>query len=83
MADWLLSAGWLARANRFYYHVRGRSLDFLEDLRRFPGSALDFPLKPLPHLRVVHVLGFPLRRHLHQRRRGVGHQHDVIVLVHR
>jgi hypothetical protein len=65
MADWLLSAGWLARANRFFYRVRGRSLDFLEDLRRFPGCALDFPLKLPPHLRVVHVLGFPLRQHLH------------------
>jgi hypothetical protein len=65
MADWLLSAGWLARANRFFYRVRGRSLDFLANLRRFPGCALDFPLKLPPHLRVVHVLGFPLRQHLH------------------
>jgi len=65
MADWLLSAGWLARANRFFYRARGRSLDFLKDLRRFRGCALDFPLDPPPHLRVVHVLGFPLRRHLH------------------
>ena len=65
MADWLLSAGWLARANRIFYRIRGRSLDFLEDLRRFPGCALDFPLKLPPHLRAVHVLGFPLSQHLH------------------
>lgn len=64
MADWLLSAHLLARANRFVYRIRGRSLDFLGDMRRFPGCALDFPLTLPAHLRAVHVVGFPLRRHL-------------------
>jgi len=64
MADWLLSPHLLARANRFVYRIRGRSLDFLTDVRRFPGCALDFPLTLPAHLRAVHVLGFPLRRHL-------------------
>lgn len=65
MADWLLSPSWLARANRFVYRVRGRSLDFLQDLRRIPGCALDFPLTLPTQLRAVHVMGFPLRQHLH------------------
>ena len=65
MADWLLSTGWLARANRFYYRMRGRSLAFLEDLRPTPGGALDFPLVLPPGLRAIHIVGFPLRRHLH------------------
>jgi hypothetical protein len=65
MADWLLSPNLLARANRFVYRIRGRSLDFLRDLRRVPGCALDCPLNLPAHLRVVHVIGFPLRRHLH------------------
>ncbi len=65
MAEWLLSTGWLARANRFYYRMRGRSLDFLEDLRPPPDGALDFPLVLPAGLRAVHVVGFPLRRHLH------------------
>jgi hypothetical protein len=65
MADWLLSPSWLARANRFVYRVRGRSLDFLQGLRRFPGCALDFPLTLPAHLRTVHVVGFPLRQHFH------------------
>jgi hypothetical protein len=65
MADWLLSPSLLARANRFVYRIRGRSLDFLQDLRRFPGCALDFPLNPPAHLQTVHVIGFPLRQHLH------------------
>lgn len=64
MADWLLSPALLARANRFVYRIRGRSLYFLDDLRRFPGCALDFPLTPPAHLRTVHVVGFPLRSHL-------------------
>jgi hypothetical protein len=64
MADWLLSPHLLARANRFVYRIRGRSLDFLHDMRRFPGCSLDFPLTLPAHLRAVHVVGFPLRRHL-------------------
>ncbi len=64
MADWLLSPDFFARANRFVYRIRGRSLDFLADLRRYPGCALDFPLALPAHLRAVHVVGFPLRRHL-------------------
>jgi hypothetical protein len=62
MADWLLSPSLMARANRFVQRIRGRSLDFLDDLRR-PGK-LDFPLSLPLHLRVAHVVGFPLRRHL-------------------
>ncbi len=64
MADWLLSPSLLARANRFVYRIRGRSLDFLADMRRYPGCALDFPLTLPAHLRAIHVVGFPLRRHL-------------------
>ena len=64
MADWLLSPHLLARANRFVYRIRGRSLGFLTDMQRYPGCALDFPLTLPAHLRAVHVIGFPLRRHL-------------------
>ena len=64
MADWLLSPSLLARANRFVYRIRGRSLDFLSDMQRYPGCALDFPLTLPAHLRAIHVVGFPLRRHL-------------------
>ncbi len=64
MADWLLSPALLARANRFVYRIRGRSLDFLADMRRYPGCPLDFPLAIPAHLRAIHVVGFPLRRHL-------------------
>lgn len=65
MADWLMSPNLLALANRFVYRIRGRSLDFLADLVRQPGSALDFPLTLPAHLRAIHVVGFPLRHHFH------------------
>ncbi|HEV7402878.1 MAG TPA: hypothetical protein VGO11_08135 [Chthoniobacteraceae bacterium] len=64
MAEWLLSSDWLARANRFVYRIRGRSLDFLEDMQRRPGSPLAGPLVLPPHLRTIHVVGFPLLAHL-------------------
>lgn len=64
MADWLLSPHLLARVNRFVYRIRGRSLDFLSDMQRYPGCPLEFPLALPAHLRAVHVVGFPLHRHL-------------------
>lgn len=64
MADWLVSPHLLARANRFIYRIRGRSLAFLSDMQRYPGCALDFPVTVPAHLHAIHVVGFPLRRHL-------------------
>ena len=64
MADWLLSESLLARVNRFVYRIRGRSLAFLADLRRYPQCPLSFSLVLPAHMRAVHVVGFPLKRHL-------------------
>jgi hypothetical protein len=88
MADWLLSPHWLARANRFVYRIRGRSLDFLDDMRRHPGCALELPLALPAHIRAVHVVGFPLRSHLrnglvrrcHARLESCGPNDGAIVL---
>jgi hypothetical protein len=62
MADWLLSNRFMARANRLFYRMRGRSLSFLEDLRY---ERLNFPLTVPAGVRVLHLLGYPLRHHLH------------------
>jgi hypothetical protein len=86
MADWLLSPNFFARANRFVYRIRGRSLDFLADLRHH--HTLDFPLELPVHLRTIHVLGFPLRHHLrnglarrcHDRLKSFGPNDGSIVL---
>lgn len=88
MADWLLSKSILARANRFVYRIRGRSLDFLTDLRFGPKGALEQPLLLPSHMRAVHVVGFPLRRHLrgglarrcHSRIGALGPNDGAIVL---
>src|SRR4029079_8255439 len=37
---------------------------FLTDMRRYPGCALEHSLALPASLRAVHVVGFPLRRHL-------------------
>jgi hypothetical protein len=63
MADWLLSAHPLAVAVRLYHRLRGQSPAFLEDLR-YPAKS---PLRLPEHLRLISVVGFPLRRHLTRR----------------
>ncbi|HEV7783732.1 MAG TPA: hypothetical protein VGQ28_00260 [Thermoanaerobaculia bacterium] len=65
MAEWLLSPknpG--AVLSRLYYRLRGRSTSFLPDLRHGPGQTLDFELRLPAHVRLISVVGFPLREHL-------------------
>jgi len=64
MAEWLLSWRWGAVLNRLYHRLRGQSLTFLRDLRYGAGQPLDFPLRLPAHLRLISVVGFPLREHL-------------------
>ncbi|HET9301109.1 MAG TPA: hypothetical protein VFO11_14255 [Candidatus Polarisedimenticolaceae bacterium] len=64
MADWLLSSSPAAVLNRLYHRLRGRRLDFLHDLRRGAGLPLDGALRLPSHLRMISVIGFPLREHL-------------------
>ena len=64
MADWLLSSNPAAVLNRLYHRLRGRRLDFLHDLRRGAGFPLDGALRLPSHVRMISVIGFPLREHL-------------------
>ncbi|HVT57030.1 MAG TPA: hypothetical protein VHR45_01405 [Thermoanaerobaculia bacterium] len=64
LAEWLLSQERGAVLTRFYYRLRGQSLSFLGDLRYGAGSPLDFELRLPPHLRLINIVGFPLREHL-------------------
>jgi hypothetical protein len=66
MTEWLLSRHPGAVLNRLYHRLRGWSLGFLEELRYGPGTPLDFDLNLPPHIRMVSVIGFPLREHLHR-----------------
>jgi hypothetical protein len=65
MAEWLLSP-WNpgAMLSRLYYRLRGQSTSFLPDLRYGPGQTLDFSLRLPAHVRLISVVGFPLREHL-------------------
>ena len=64
MADWLLSLNPAAVLGRLYYRLRGQRTGFLPDLRHGPGQTLDFPLRLPAHVRLISVVGFPLREHL-------------------
>src|SRR5205807_8984696 len=49
---------------RLLLRVRGQRYSVVEELRPEAGGPLaGWPVLP-PHLRVIHVVGFPLRRHL-------------------
>ena len=63
LARWLLSNERFPLAFRSVNRIRGVSFRFLEDLDRRPGGPLDFPLAVPAHLRVLHILGFPLPEH--------------------
>jgi hypothetical protein len=64
LADWLLSWQVEAALNRLYCRMLGMSVDFLQELRREAGCPLDFGLKLPSHVRLISIVGFPLRRHL-------------------
>ncbi|HEX6899369.1 MAG TPA: hypothetical protein VF789_06630 [Thermoanaerobaculia bacterium] len=65
-ADWLLSWNPAAVLTRLYYRATGQRLDFLGDLRYGAGRPLDFELRLPAHVRLISVVGFPLREHLTQ-----------------
>lgn len=64
LSEWLLSWQVEAAFSRLYYSMRGASVEFVRDLRREPGSPLDFELPLPPHLQLISVAGFPLRKHI-------------------
>lgn len=48
---------------RSLFWIRGRDFRFVEDLRQTKGP-LDFELRTSQHMKTIHIVGFPLRRHL-------------------
>jgi hypothetical protein len=64
MAEWLLSRSPGAVLHRLYCRLRGQSLGFLEDLLYGAGHPLDCELRLPAHIRLVSIVGFPLREHL-------------------
>jgi hypothetical protein len=53
---------------------RGRNLQFLSDLDRRAKMPLDFTLRTPKHMKVIHVVGFPLKRHLSTKHSRIWHR---------
>ena len=89
LIDWLLSPSPGAGAVRLYYRLRGKSLEFFRELRYHCGGPLDRPLRLPSHIRLISVVGFPLREHLarrssrncHERLASLGPNDGALVLA--
>jgi hypothetical protein len=74
MVAWLLARWWATLIYRFLFWKRGRDFQFIRDMERRDGGPLDFdPCLP-SHLRAIHIVGFPLQRHLHGKRAAAWHR---------
>jgi hypothetical protein len=78
MVTWLLARPLLTFIYRTLFWWRGEDFSFVRDLERRAGSTLDFDLMLPAHMKCVHVMCFPLARHIQKRRtrrwhRRLGH----------
>jgi len=64
LANWLLSHWWRSLLIRAFAWWRGYSFDVLYEIKRDGNERLERGLAWPSHLRVFHVIGFPLRGHL-------------------
>ena len=64
MADWILASRVRTWLMRFQYWVQRRDFGFISELRHGPPSKLNFPLRPPPGMKMISLVGFPLRRHM-------------------
>jgi hypothetical protein len=64
LSEWLLSWQVEAALSRLYYRLLGITVNFVRDLRRERGGPLDFDLRLPPHVQLISIVGFPLRKHM-------------------
>jgi hypothetical protein len=64
IANWLFERKLATLFYRAAFWWKGLDLGVLRQTEWGPGSVLDFPLHLPPHVKLVSVVGFPLRRHL-------------------
>src|SRR5581483_1217551 len=67
LAGWVLASRLRAWWFRLLFRWRGYDFSVIPDLAYGPGTPLDTPLRLPDHLRAIHVVGFPLARHLSNR----------------
>jgi hypothetical protein len=63
LARWLLSNERFPTAFRALNRIRGVNFRFLEEVDRRPDGPLDFDFSLPAHVRLLHLLGFPLPEH--------------------
>jgi hypothetical protein len=64
LVAWLRSRPLRCLGARLLLRLRGQRFAELDELRHGTASPLARPWAALPHVRIIHVLGFPLERHL-------------------
>jgi hypothetical protein len=64
LARWLLQRAWRCLAVRLWFWWRGHAFEAIRQIERRPGGLLDGPGCLPPHMQAIHVVGFPLLRHL-------------------
>jgi hypothetical protein len=64
MVEWACSKTFARSWYRFVCWLGGYDFDAFQALRRNDSAPLSFPLRTLPHIQTIHVVGVPLRRHL-------------------
>jgi hypothetical protein len=74
LANWLAGQHWRLPLIRFFFWYHGYHCSALRQLERGPGGLLNFELRPPRHLQIVHVVGFPMTRHLSSPLAGRGHR---------
>jgi hypothetical protein len=68
MVAWLLDRPLPSMIYRLLLWCRGKDFVFIRSMDRRPGGPLDCELLRPAHIKIIHVLGFPLRRHILRRR---------------
>jgi hypothetical protein len=64
MAAWLLRRPWFAMVYRLLFWLRRQDFRFVRELDRVPGSPLHRDVAPPEHVRMIHIVAFPLLRHI-------------------
>jgi hypothetical protein len=68
MAAWLLRRPWFAAIYRWLFWLRGQDFRFVRELDRVPECQLHRDVAPPEHICMIHVVAFPLRRHIRDAR---------------
>ena len=64
MADWVLASRLRAGFFRAQFWLQKRDFALITDLRHKPDRTCDVPTRWPPNLKILHIVGFPLQRHM-------------------